>query len=124
MPSVVSVVGKKIKKVGGDRQERHAEREERRAEHREEREERRGGYARHGSAMGRNRGRYAEAFEGDSDSDWLWGTFFLVGLLFVLSPGVLITLPPGRGGLFMSGNTSLIAALVHAVLIVIVFNYM
>jgi hypothetical protein len=116
MPTVASLVGKKIKKARGDREERREERVERR----EERVERRG----EPRARGRNREPYAEAFDGESTSDWLWGTLFLVVLLFVLSPGVLITLPPGRGGLFMSGNTSLIAALVHAVLIALVFNYM
>ena len=39
-------------------------------------------------------------------------------LFFVLSPGVLLTIPPGRGGLFCSGQTSLLAALVHAVVFV------
>ena len=41
-------------------------------------------------------------------------------LFFVLSPGVLLTIPPGRGGLFCSGQTSLLAALVHAVVFVVV----
>ena len=40
----------------------------------------------------------------------------LAVLLFVLlSPGVLLTLPPGSKGVFMSGQTSLLAVLVHAV---------
>jgi hypothetical protein len=39
----------------------------------------------------------------------------LATLLFVLlSPGVLLTLPPIGGKIFMSGKTSLIAVLVHA----------
>ena len=113
MPTVASRVGKKIKKAGGDRDERRTERRERREERRENRR-----------AMGTNRGAYTEDFAIESDSDWLWGTFFLVVLLFILSPGVLLTLPPGRGGLFMSGNTSMLAALVHAVLIALIFNYM
>ena len=41
-------------------------------------------------------------------------------LFFVLSPGVLLTLPPGSRGILMSGQTSLIAAAVHAVVFVIV----
>jgi len=57
-------------------------------------------------------------YEYDDDYDWLFGSAFLVFLIFVLSPGVLLTLPPGRGGVFMSGNTSTVAAFVHAVLIV------
>jgi hypothetical protein len=40
----------------------------------------------------------------------------LATVLFVLlSPGVLLTLPPVAGKIFMSGKTSLVAVLVHAV---------
>ena len=43
----------------------------------------------------------------------------VIGLLFVLlSPGVLLTLPPVGSQIFMSGKTSLIAVLVHAVVFV------
>jgi hypothetical protein len=43
------------------------------------------------------------------------------GLLFLLlSPGVLLTIPAMSRGLFMSGQTSLIAAAVHAVVFLIV----
>ena len=35
-------------------------------------------------------------------------------LFFVLSPGVLLTLPPGSRGIFMSHQTSVLAAAVHA----------
>ena len=119
MPTVASLVGKKIKGRGG-------------REGREEHEERgmmRGGREQRGSKNRGDEGRdhrrkYAEAFDIESETDWLWGTIFLVALLFVLSPGVLLTLPPGRGRIFMSGNTSTIAALVHAVLITLIFNYM
>jgi hypothetical protein len=46
--------------------------------------------------------------------------YWLCGLLFfVLSPGVLLTIPAGSKGLFMSGQTSLAAAAVHAVVFVI-----
>lgn len=41
-------------------------------------------------------------------------------LFFVLSPGVLLTLPPGGRGIIMSGQTSVIAALVHAVVFAVV----
>lgn len=46
-------------------------------------------------------------------------------LFFVLSPGVLLTLPPGSGnrGIFMSGQTSVMAALVHAVVFAVVSHY-
>lgn len=41
----------------------------------------------------------------------------LATLLFVLlSPGVLLTLPAGSKGIVMSGQTSFMAVLVHAVL--------
>ena len=35
-------------------------------------------------------------------------------LFVALSPGVLLTLPPGRGPVFASGKTSLVAVFVHA----------
>jgi hypothetical protein len=45
-------------------------------------------------------------------------------LLFVLlSPGVLLTLPPGSRGIFYSGQTSLMAAVVHAAVFVFVAPY-
>jgi len=40
-------------------------------------------------------------------------------LFILLSPGFLVTLPPGRKGIWMSGQTSLKAVLVHAVLFVL-----
>jgi len=46
----------------------------------------------------------------------------LVVLFFLLSPGVLLTLPP-VGGVFMSGKTSVIAALVHALVFGAVVYY-
>jgi hypothetical protein len=36
-------------------------------------------------------------------------------LFFALSPGVLLTLPAGSKGFWMSRQTSLVAALVHAI---------
>jgi len=48
-------------------------------------------------------------------------SLLLAGLLFfVLSPGVLLTIPSGSRGLFVSGQTSVVAALVHAVVFVVV----
>jgi hypothetical protein len=41
-------------------------------------------------------------------------------LFFLLSPGVLLTIPPCSKGLFLSGQTSILAAAVHAVVFVIV----
>jgi len=47
--------------------------------------------------------------------------YLLCGLLFfLLSPGVLLTIPPCSKGLFVSGQTSVLAAAVHAVVFVIV----
>ena len=44
-------------------------------------------------------------------------------LLFILlSPGVLLTLPPIGGKIFMSGKTSLVAVLVHAVVFYLVLS--
>ena len=44
-------------------------------------------------------------------------------LLFILlSPGVLLTLPPIGGKIFMSGKTSLIAVLVHAIVFYVLLS--
>jgi hypothetical protein len=43
-------------------------------------------------------------------------------LFFVLSPGVFLTLPAGSKGIWMSGQTSIAAALVHAIVFVIVLS--
>jgi hypothetical protein len=42
-------------------------------------------------------------------------------LFIALSPGLLLTIPPGSGGLFQSGQTSLPAALTHSLVFAIVF---
>lgn len=48
---------------------------------------------------------------------------WLVALLFfVLSPGVLLTLPPGSRGVFASGQTSIIAAAVHALIFMVAIH--
>ena len=39
----------------------------------------------------------------------------ITALFIALSPGVLLTIPPGKGPLFVSGKTSLVAVFVHAV---------
>ena len=46
----------------------------------------------------------------------------LAVLFFILSPGLLLTLPPGGNRVFMSGKTSVIAALVHTAVFVAVIN--
>lgn len=49
---------------------------------------------------------------------------FLATVLFVLlSPGVLLTLPPVGSRIFMSGKTSLIAVLVHAVVFYFLLSF-
>ena len=42
-------------------------------------------------------------------------------LFLALSPGLLLTLPPGSGGVFRSGQTSLPAVLTHAIVFAVVF---
>lgn len=42
-------------------------------------------------------------------------------LFVILSPGLLLTLPPGSKGVLMSGETSVAAALVHAIVFALVF---
>ena len=55
----------------------------------------------------------------------MYGAWFLPTLLFVvLSPGVLLTLPPLGKGVFMSRQTSLMAVAVHAVVFALAFNYL
>ncbi len=49
----------------------------------------------------------------------------LLGALFILlSPGVLLTIPPLSRGLFMSGQTSFMAVLVHAVVFCLAYYYL
>jgi len=42
-------------------------------------------------------------------------------LFLALSPGLLLTLPPGSGGVFRSGQTSLEASLTHSIVFAVVF---
>ena len=44
-------------------------------------------------------------------------------LFFLLSPGVILTIPPGNRGLFFSGQTSIVAAAVHAVVFCLLCAY-
>jgi len=48
--------------------------------------------------------------------------FVLAALFFVLSPGVLLTLPAGSKGIWMSRQTSVLAALVHSLVFVLVLT--
>lgn len=49
---------------------------------------------------------------------------FLATVLFVLlSPGVLLTLPPVGPKIWMSGKTSLLAVLVHAVVFYVLLSF-
>ena len=55
----------------------------------------------------------------------MYGSWFLPTLLFVLlSPGVLLTLPPKGKGIYMTGQTSLVAVAVHAVVFALAFTYL
>ena len=49
--------------------------------------------------------------------------FVLVILFFVFSPGVFLTLPAGSKGVWMSRQTSVAAAIVHALVFVIVLHF-
>lgn len=42
-------------------------------------------------------------------------------LFIILSPGLLLTLPSGQGGVFMSGQTSMQAIMLHALVFAVVF---
>jgi hypothetical protein len=42
-------------------------------------------------------------------------------LFIILSPGLLLTLPPGSGGVFRSGQTSLLAVISHALVFAVIF---
>ena len=42
-------------------------------------------------------------------------------LFIFLSPGLLLTLPPGSGGVFRSGQTSLLAVISHALVFAVIF---
>ena len=46
-----------------------------------------------------------------------------VVLFVLLSPGILLTIPPVGKKVFMSGQTSLIAVVVHAVIFAILLYY-
>lgn len=107
MSTVASGVGRKFGMRGGARLTPEA-REARREVRQERREARRAS---------------RENFENESSYEWFWGSLLLVAILFLLSPGVLLTLPAVGGSVWMSGKTSVTAAFVHAVLLTVIFNY-
>ena len=45
-------------------------------------------------------------------------------LFIALTPGVLLTLPPGSKGVFMSGQSSLAAVAVHTLVFALVFSFL
>lgn len=45
-------------------------------------------------------------------------------LFILLTPGVLLTLPPGSRGMWMSGQTSLMAVGVHTLVFALVFSFL
>jgi hypothetical protein len=49
----------------------------------------------------------------------------VTALLFaLLSPGMLLTLPPGSGGVFSSGQTGVAPVFVHALVFALVFAFL
>jgi hypothetical protein len=50
--------------------------------------------------------------------------FLAVVLFILLSPGLLLTLPAGSRGVFMSGQTSVLAVLVHALVFYYLYTYL
>jgi hypothetical protein len=44
-------------------------------------------------------------------------------LFIILTPGVLLTLPPGSKGIFLSGQTSVSAVAVHSIVYAILYAY-
>ena len=49
----------------------------------------------------------------------------VVGTLFLLlSPGMLLTLPPGSNGIFLSGQTSLMSISLHTIVFALVFAFL
>ena len=42
-------------------------------------------------------------------------------LFFILSPGLLLTLPPGTNGVFRSGQTSVASVVTHAIVFALIF---
>ena len=42
-------------------------------------------------------------------------------MFIILTPGVILTIPPGNGGVFFSSETSLVAVLVHTVIFSLMF---
>ena len=49
---------------------------------------------------------------------------FLAFLFFILSPGMLLTLPPGSKGVWMSCQTSVAAVFVHTIVFSLLVYYM
>ena len=47
-----------------------------------------------------------------------------VVLFILLTPGILLTIPPGRKGVFMSGQTSTTAIGVHTIVFALVFSFL
>ncbi len=51
-------------------------------------------------------------------------TLLATALFIALSPGVLLTIPPGKGKLFVSGKTSLVAVFVHAAVFYLALSFL
>jgi len=47
-----------------------------------------------------------------------------LSLFVILMPGVLLTIPPGSKGLFMSGQTSMSAVAVHTLVYAVIYAFL
>ena len=45
-------------------------------------------------------------------------------LIMVLTPGFLLTLPPGDGSIFKSKNSSLLAMAVHSIVFIVLYSFL
>ena len=45
-------------------------------------------------------------------------------LFILLTPGLLLTIPPGSEGVFISGQTSIVAVVTHAVIFALIFAFL
>jgi hypothetical protein len=61
-------------------------------------------------------------FSNDNDHQSAFNFFLALGLFIVLSPGLLLTLPSGSKGLFMSMQTSVSAIFLHGLIFAILYR--
>ena len=61
-------------------------------------------------------------FSNDNDHQRAFDFFLALGLFIVLSPGLLLTLPSGSKGLFMTMQTSVSAIFLHGLVFAILYR--